>query len=80
MTEEVYQLFVEQRKAWFQSKKDSGFEVDGYSNFVFVSHVTGKCMMHGNVRRMLRKIVSMNGEREIQLPDISPHILRHTLY
>lgn len=78
MTEEVYQLFMEQRKVWFQSKKDSEFEVDGYKNFVFISHVTGKCMIHGNVRRMLRKIVSMNGEREIQLPDISPHILRHT--
>lgn len=27
---------------------------------------------------MLRSIVSMNDKREIQLPDISPHILRHT--
>lgn len=35
-------------------------------------------MVHGNVRRMLPKFVSMNEEREIQLPDISPHILRHT--
>lgn len=35
-------------------------------------------MVHGNVRRMLTKLVSMNEEREIQLPDISPHILRHT--
>lgn len=78
MTDEVYELFMEQRKVWFQSKKDSEFEVDGYKNFVFLSHVTGRCMIHNNVRRMLRSIVSMNNKREIQLPDISPHILRHT--
>lgn len=78
MTDEVYELFMEQRKVWFQSKKDSEFEVDGYKNFVFISHVTGRCMIHNNVRRMLRSIVSMNNKREIQLPDISPHILRHT--
>lgn len=35
-------------------------------------------MNHNNVRRMLRSIVDMNDEREIQLPAISPHILRHT--
>ena len=78
MTDEVYELFMEQRKVWFQSKKDSEFEVDGYKNFVFLSHVTGRCMIHNNVRRMLRSIVSMNNKREVQLPDISPHILRHT--
>ena len=27
---------------------------------------------------MLRSIVAMNDDREIQLPHISPHILRHT--
>ncbi len=27
---------------------------------------------------MMRTIVSMNTDRVIQLPDISPHILRHT--
>lgn len=78
MTDDVYRLFVEQRKVWLSTIKDSDFEVDGYKNFVFVSHVTGKCMNHNNVRRMLRSIVDMNKDREIQLPPISPHILRHT--
>lgn len=78
MTEEVYKLFLEQRKVWFSTTKATDFEVDGYKNFVFVSHVTGKCMNHNNVRRMLRSIVAMNDDREIQLPHISPHILRHT--
>ena len=78
MTDEVYKLFLEQRKVWFATTKAADFEVDGYKNFVFVSHVTGKCMNHNNVRRMLRSIVSMNKDRDIQLPHISPHILRHT--
>lgn len=78
MTDEVYRLFAEQRKVWLMTKKCPGFEVDGYKDFVFISHMTGKCMNHSNVRRMLRSIVDMNAEREIQLPNISPHILRHT--
>ena len=78
MTDDVCNLFIEQRKEWFKIDKDPDFEVDGYKNFVFISHITGKCMSHNSIRRMMRTIVSMNQEREIQLPDISPHILRHT--
>ena len=78
MTNDVYSLFSEQKKVLMKTKKDPDFEVDGYKNFVFVSHVTGKCMNHNSIRRMMRKIVNMNSEREIQLPNISPHILRHT--
>lgn len=78
MTDEVYDLFVGQKKVWLMTKKDPDFEVDGYKDFVFVSHMTGKCMNHNNIRRMMRSIVGMNSEREVQLPNISPHILRHT--
>ncbi len=78
MTEEVYKLFLEQKKIWFKTEKDVNFEVDGYKNFVFVSHVNGRCMNHNSVRRMMRTLVSMNNERDIQLPNVSPHILRHT--
>lgn len=78
MTDEVYRLFLEQKKVWMQTKKDPDFEVDGYRDFVFLSHMTGKCMYHSNIRRMMKNIVDMNNEREIHLPDISPHILRHT--
>lgn len=35
-------------------------------------------MNHNSVRRMMRTIVSMNDAREVKLPDLSPHILRHT--
>lgn len=78
MTDKVYKLFLEQRKVWFSINKDTSFEVDGYKDFVFLSHVTGKCISHNSMRRMLRRIVSLNSEREVQLPEISPHILRHT--
>lgn len=78
MTDEVYDLFVEQKKVWLMTKKDPDFEVDGYKDFVFASHMTGKCMNHNNIRRMMKSIVGMNSEREVQLPNISPHILRHT--
>lgn len=78
MTDEVHKLFLEQRKVWMQTKKDPDFEIDGYNNFVFVSHMTGRCMNHGNIRRSMRDIVNMNSDREVQLPPISPHILRHT--
>lgn len=78
MTEEVYKLFLEQRRVWFKIDKDTEFEVDGYKNFVFVSHVNGRCMNHNSIRRMMRTLVKMNDKREIQLPDVSPHILRHT--
>jgi len=78
MTDEVYQLFVEQRRVWLMTKKCPDFEVDGYKDFVFISHMTGKCMNHSNIRRMMKAIVDMNDEREIKLPNISPHILRHT--
>ena len=78
MTDDVYHLFVEQKKVWLMTDKEAGFEVDGYRDFVFVSHMTGKCMNHNSIRRMMRSIVAMNSEREVQLPNISPHILRHT--
>ena len=35
-------------------------------------------MNHNGVRHMMRTIVDMNDERQVQLPDLSPHILRHT--
>jgi len=78
MDDELYQLFLEQRKEWLKIAKDNEFEVDGYKDFVFISHVTGRCMNQGNIQRMMTRIEEMNDKREIQLPNISPHIFRHT--
>ena len=78
MTDDVYRLFVEQKKVWLMTKKDPDFNVDGYKDFVFVSHMTGRCMNHNSIRRMMKAIVEMNSDRKIQLPNVSLHILRHT--
>lgn len=78
MTEELYKLFLLQRKVWIQCKKDTTFEVDGYRDFIFLSGQTGRPLFPCNVRRMINSIVDMNSKRKIQLPPITPHILRHT--
>lgn len=78
MTDDIHKLFLEQRKEWLKIGKDLSFEVDGYKDFVFVSHITGHCLNHNNVRRMMRTIVEMNNSRDVQLPNVSPHICRHT--
>lgn len=78
MTPNVYEMFCEQRKIWLSMKKDPDFEVDGYKNFIFLSKTTGRNLYPVNIRKTLQRIVNMNDTREIQLPNISPHILRHT--
>lgn len=78
MSEEVYEMFQRQRKQTFKNGRDMSFEVGGYSDFVFISEKTGRPYYHSNVRRQLRRLVELNTCREIQLPQITPHILRHT--
>ena len=78
MNQQVYELFCEQQKEWLKIKKDPDFEIDGYKNFVFLSNRTGRDLYPPNIRKTLNRIVDMNDERAIQLPHISPHILRHT--
>ena len=78
MTPNVYEMFCEQRKIWLSMKKDPDFEVDGYKNFIFLSKTTGRNLYPVNIRKTLQRIVNMNDTREIQLPNITPHILRHT--
>lgn len=78
MNDKLYNLFILQRKEWFKMEKDTEFCVDGYRDFVFLSHVTGHPLYHSNIRRMINKIVDMNASRDVQLPPITPHILRHT--
>ena len=78
MSKEVYDLFRKQRRSLMQIDRDMTFSVDGYSDFVFLSPKTGRALYPANVRRQLNLIVAMNDEREIELPHITPHILRHT--
>ena len=75
----AYQYMLEQKKHWLACKKVPDFSIDGYSNFVFLSYRTGKVVRHAVIRRLFRKLVrEYNETREVQLPAISPHILRHT--
>lgn len=79
MTPKVYSHFVVQRMELKKMKnKDENFVVDGYKDFVFLSNRTGRPPYPSNIRRIMNNLVKMNDEREIQLPPISPHILRHT--
>lgn len=78
MSDEVYALFLSQRKYWMSLDKDPDFTLDGYKNFVFTSYRTGRCLFPQGVRKCMREVVEMNAERKIQLPPITPHILRHT--
>lgn len=79
LSETLLRLFHQQKKVWLSTVKDNEYELDGFSDFVFISYRTGRPWHQNNIRRTLRKIVDMNECREIQLPNISPHILRHTL-
>lgn len=67
-----------QRKVWLRMDKDAAFEVDGYRDFVFLSNRTRRCIYPTKVRSMLNTFEEMNSERKVQLPHITPHILRHT--
>lgn len=79
MNDFAYKSVIEQKKNWLSCKKDPDFNLDGYSNFVFLSFRTGRVVRHAVIRRLFRKLVrEYNGKRDIQLPAISPHILRHT--
>lgn len=80
MNDEVYRLFVLQKEGWFRFCRGEIAEIDGYSNFVFISKMNknGLPMYPTSVRRNINLIVQMNEERDIQLPPMSPHILRHT--
>lgn len=78
MNDFLYDMFKKQRRVWLETEKDINYEVDGYSNFVFLSYRTGRPYSPNSIRRTMREIVAMNDNRNIQLPNISPHILRHT--
>ncbi len=80
MNDEVYRLFIQQKEWWFRFCRGATAEIDGYTNFVFISKMNrnGLPIYPTSVRRNINLLVQMNEERDIQLPPMSPHILRHT--
>ena len=79
MNDLTYKYMIEQKRRWTFCRKVDNEEIDGYSNFIFLNYRTGKVVRHAVIRRLFRKIVrEYNKTRNIQLPAVSPHILRHT--
>lgn len=80
MNDEVYALFAKQKEQWFSFCGGKTGEIDGYSGFVFISKMNrqGLPIYANNVRKNLYRIVEQNEKRKVQLPPVSPHILRHT--
>ena len=62
-------------------KQETNIEVfiDGYSNFLLTSHKQTKIVTHEMIYRHLKAASKMyNDSHKEKIPDISPHILRHT--
>ena len=79
MTDEVYDILMKfHMKA--QKRDIKTVTIGNYTNFIFTSEATGyrQPFSANSVRRKLHNVVVMNDVREVQLPAISPHILRHT--
>lgn len=79
MNDKIYKLFREQQKVWLAvPNKNPDYEVNGFKDFIFLSRRTGEPFYEYTVNKAMKRIEEMNSEREIQLPHITPHILRHT--
>lgn len=76
MTDYVKSLFLMQQE--ISKETDSDIQIDNYSNFVFTSS-RGTTLSVRSVQQALAYISEKKNEgREIVLPRITPHILRHT--
>lgn len=88
MTNQVYKALIEQKKLNMMLGKNGDFEVDGYSNFVFLN-ANGRPFTTSLSNAFLKRIEERyNAEEVIRakkekrspllLPHITNHILRHT--
>ena len=86
--DDLVSILKHHKSETFFTSKASGFEVDGYKNFVFVNQ-EGKIKSHNSIVRTFHGIKEMyNREEEtnaleelrepVLLPDFTPHTLRHT--
>lgn len=76
MSEETYKAF--QRVIKRKQVSSQQIEIGGYSQFLFLNQ-NGYPMLAGNYMAMLKKLVKKyNKTHQESLPNITPHILRHT--
>lgn len=79
MTNAVYQAFIDIKEQYMLSGRRSKAEIDGYSNFIFISG-TGQPFAINAVNSFLRNIEKAYNRRypDHKIPHLSAHILRHT--
>ena len=80
MTRNVYKALMDQRQNQMSRGWRTNVEIDGYSDFVF-STKNGNPIMPGALNNTLLNIVNRYNHtsgRQIELPHISAHNLRHT--
>ncbi len=75
MSEEVYQAL---RRVLKNRSNAAPFSIEGYKNFLFLKN-DGMPKVAANYESMLKGLVKKyNKQNKEQLPNITPHILRHT--
>ena len=86
--DDLIQILKRHKLESYFTSKSSGFEVDGYKNFVFINR-EGKIKTHNTIVRTFHGIRDMYNKEEtenaieenrepILLPSFTPHTLRHT--
>lgn len=80
MTTDVYNILLEQRKHQLSTGSRTNVEIDGYSDFVFSTRKRTP-IIPWSVNDSLNRIVNSYNKmesKELELPHISAHVLRHT--
>ena len=75
MSDEVKEALLVQKEI---ADINPDFSVDGRSNFVFTRRLRGGCVNYHTIYSIMTHAERLNSARDIQLPHMSPHILRHT--
>ena len=80
MSTEVYKALINQKETQLEKGQRTNVEIDGYKDFVF-STKRKNPIMPSEINNILSNIVNKYNskiDREIELPHISAHNLRHT--
>lgn len=79
MSESVYNAFKEQKELNELLDKDSNVEIDGYTDFIFLTR-NGNPILSSSVNKVLYHIVDAYNATEPPktMPSISAHTMRHT--
>lgn len=78
ISDEIYESLV--RKIHNSNRLDTGVKIDGYTGFINISSHGGNIMRRGAFNAALKTLVEKYNKQcpDFPLPNITPHILRHT--